>query len=73
MEEKVKILCEEIENKIQKTNDIKRLNDIKQEYMGKTGIITELQSGIKDAVDKKTYGMNVNLVRTTFNENYEIR
>ena len=49
------------------------LNNLKVEYMGKKGIITELQSGIKDATDKKEYGMQVNTVRTTFNENYEAK
>ena len=64
-------LCSEIEEKINNTNDLKSLNDLKQDYMGKKGIITELQNGIKDATDKKTYGMNVNKIRTCFNEAYE--
>jgi len=71
MIENIDNLCEEIKEKITKVSSIKELNDLKVEYMGKKGIITELQSGIKDAVDKKEYGMKVNKVRTTFNENYE--
>ena len=41
--------------------------------MGKTGIITQLQSSIKDVTneEKKEYGMNVNILRVCFNENYE--
>ena len=71
MKEKVENLCKEINEKISKVSNIQELNDIKVEYMGKKGIITELQSGIKEAKDKKEYGMQVNLLRTTFNENYE--
>ena len=73
MKEKVDILCREIEEKINSITTIKELNDLKVEYIGKKGIITELQSGIKDATDKKEYGMEVNRARTTFNDNYETK
>ena len=73
MKERIETLCSEIIEKIDKVNDLKELNDLKVEYMGKKGIITELQSGIKEASDKKEYGMLVNKVRTTFNESYEKR
>ena len=73
MEEKIEKLCKEIEEKISTVSDLKDLNDLKVEYMGKKGIITELQSGIKDAVDKKEYGIQVNKVRNVFNENYETK
>ena len=71
MKEKVNLLCKEIEKRIENVSNIKELNDLKQEYMGKKGIITELQSGIKEAIDKKEYGMLVNQARTTFNENFD--
>ncbi len=71
MEEKIKLLCSELKDAVSKAENINELNDLKVEYMGKKGIITELQSGIKDAVDKKEYGIQVNLARTTFNESYE--
>ena len=71
MKEKVEILCKEINEKVNSIQSIKELNDLKQEYMGKKGIITELQSGIKEATDKKEYGMQVNTVRNTFNEAYD--
>ena len=73
MQEKVEMLCKEIEEKISNITSLKDLTDLKAEYMGKKGIITELQSGIKDAENKKEYGMQVNLVRTCFNENYEAK
>ena len=66
-------LCKEIESKINNVSNIKDLNNLKVEYLGKKGIITELQSGIKDAVDKKEYGVKVNILRSTFNDNYENR
>ena len=69
----VEKLCSEIVSKIEKVDNVKDLNDLKVEYMGKKGIITDLQSGIKDAIDKKEYGMQVNKVRNTFNENYDTK
>ena len=71
MKEKVETLCKEINEKVNSIQSIKELNDLKQEYMGKKGIITELQSGIKEATDKKEYGMQVNTVRNTFNDAYD--
>ena len=57
----------EISNEISNVNDLKSLNEIKVLYLGKTGIITILQNGIKEAVDKKSYGMMVNDIRNHFN------
>ena len=53
MKEKVELLCSEIKESIAKAKTVNELNNLKVEYMGKKGIITELQSGIKDATDKK--------------------
>ena len=71
MKEKVESICNEIKEKISNISNIQDLNNIKTQYIGKKGIITELQNGIKDASDKKEYGMNVNTIRTCFNDNYE--
>ena len=71
MKEKVEMLCKEIEERISNVTSLKELSDLKVEYLGKKGIITDLQSGIKEATDKKEYGMQVNVVRTTFNDNYD--
>ena len=73
MKEKVEQLKDELLEKLENIKSIKELNDLKAEYMGKTGIISTLQSGIKDVPneEKKEYGMNVNILRTAFNENYE--
>ncbi|MDO4963453.1 MAG: phenylalanine--tRNA ligase subunit alpha [bacterium] len=70
MEENIEIIVKEIEGKINNIDNLKDLNDLKLEYMGKSGIITKMQSGIKDASNKKEYGMKVNTVRNTFNDLY---
>ena len=53
--------------------DMKRLNDLKVEYLGKSGHITELSKGMKDVPneEKKEYGMLLNELRELFNSNYE--
>ena len=70
-EEKAKLIMEEISKRFEKINDLKELNDYKVEQLGKKGKITELQAGIRDAVNKKDYGMLVNKVKNHFNELYE--
>ena len=73
MKEKVELLKKELLKKLESVKTLKELESLKAEYMGKTGIITNLQSGIKDVPneEKKEYGMNVNILRSAFNENYE--
>lgn len=70
-EEKVESIISEINTKLENVKEINELQLLKSEYLGKKGIITVLQSGIKEAVDKKSYGMMLNKVRTTFNDLYE--
>ena len=62
-----------IDKSIEKISNLKELNDLKVEYLGKSGVITELQSKIKEIPneEKKEYGMKVNEVRTHFNTLYE--
>ena len=74
MENKEEIIST-LTNKINEANDLKTLNDLKVEYLGKKGIITELQSKIKDIPneEKKEYGMKVNEVRNAFESNYDIK
>ena len=49
------------------------LNNLRVEYLGKKGIITELNSMIKDLPndEKKEFGKSVNELRTLFNTKYE--
>ena len=70
-EEKVESIISEINTKFENVKEINELQLLKSEYLGKKGMITVLQSGINEAVDKKSYGMMVNKVRTTFNDLYE--
>ena len=60
---------EELEN-IDNLND---LTEIKNKYLSKKGIITELSSNMKNIPneEKKEYGMLINEVRTTFNNLFE--
>ena len=62
------IIIKELNEKINNVKSIQELNDVKVEYTGKKGIITELQNGIKDAVDKKEYGMTLNEIKNAFND-----
>lgn len=61
----------EISEKLQNVDDLKSLNEVRMEYLGKNGIITNLQSKIKEVDDKKSYGMMVNDIRNHFNNLFE--
>ena len=65
-------LKKEIENLFKEDIDIKKLNDLKVLYLGKSGKITELSKLMKDIPneEKKEYGMLLNELRELFNNNY---
>lgn len=71
MNEELKI--KEISEKIENAKSLKEINDLKVEYLGKKGIITELQSKIKEIPneEKKEYGIKLNKIRNCFNTLYE--
>lgn len=73
MQEKIETLKNELTAKFANVKNIQELNDLKVMYMGKKGVITELNNGIKEVApeEKKEYGMLVNSVRVLFNENFE--
>ena len=62
----------EIEKDLESVNDLKNLSELHIKYLSKKGIITELNSKIKDVPNdkKKEFGMGVNSLRTYFNEKY---
>ena len=62
----------EIEKDLESVKDLKELNELHIKYLSKKGIITELNSKIKDVPKdkKKEFGMEVNSLRTYFNEKY---
>ena len=68
--EKIK---KQIEKEINSISNINELRELKVKYLGKKGIITELNSKIKDIPKegKKEYGIKVNEVRTLFNDLFE--
>ena len=70
---KIEEVKELLEKDLKEINDLKVLNDLRVKYLGKTGIITELNSEIKNVAneDKKEFGMKVNELRTIFNDYYE--
>ena len=53
--------------------DLNRLNELRVEYLGKKGYITELNACIKDLPneEKREFGKNVNELRNLFNSKYE--
>ena len=53
--------------------DMKVLNDLKVKYLGKKGLITELNSEIKNVPneEKKEFGMMVNELKNMFNQFYD--
>ena len=62
-----------IEEKTSNIDTLEKLNDLKVDFLGKKGIITEYQSMIKDIPneEKKEFGMKVNEVRSLFNTKYD--
>lgn len=62
-----------INTKMSNVNNMQELNDLKIEFLGKKGIITEANSAIRNIPneEKKEYGMKVNDVRNLFNTLYE--
>ncbi len=71
--ESVNEVKKQLEEDIKNVSNISELNDLKVKYLGKKGLITELNQKIKDIPneEKKEFGMCVNEVRNSFNEFYE--
>ena len=63
----------DIDLDISNVQSLKDLNDLKVKYLGKKGIITELNSKIKDLPneEKREYGQRVNEVRNYFQSLYD--
>ena len=71
--DKIKELMEQINGVFAGDLTLEKLNDLKVEYLGKKGYITELNACIKDLPNesKKEFGMKVNELRNLFNTKYE--
>ena len=68
--EEVKMILLNDEEKVTNLNE---LNDLKVKYLGKKGLITELNSEIKNVPneEKKEFGRKVNEIKELFNNFYE--
>lgn len=71
--ETINKLKKEIENIFEDNLNLQKLNDLKVEYLGKSGKITELSKGMKDVPneEKKEYGILINELRTLFNNKFD--
>ena len=70
---KIKEIRECLDKDLVEIKDIKVLNDLKVKYLGKKGLISELNSSIKDIPneEKKEFGIKVNELRNRFNDFYD--
>ena len=73
MKDKVNAIKKEYEEKISGITSIKILNDVRVEYLGKQGKITELSKMMRDVPNdqKKEFGMLVNEVRSFVTESLD--
>jgi len=73
MKDKVNAIKKEYEEKKSSITSIKTLNDVRIEYLGKQGKITELSKMMKDVPNdqKKEFGMLVNEVRNFVTESLD--
>jgi len=71
--EQIKQIQTNVEEELKVVTNLDELNEVKNKYLSKKGIITELSSNMKNIPneDKKEYGMLINEVRNTFNTLYE--
>ena len=69
MKEEIKKVKEELVEKLKNVNSIKELNDLKVEYLGKKGPITEISSKMRDlsSDEKKEVGILLNDLRNEAN------
>ena len=73
MKDKVNAIKREYEEKISGITSVKTLNDVRVEYLGKQGKITELSKMMRDVPNdqKKEFGMLVNEVRNFVTESLD--
>ncbi len=68
-------LLETINKEVSNASSMNELNDLKVKYMGKKGIISELNAKIKEIPneEKKAYGEKMNELKNGFNDAYETK
>ena len=62
-----------LDEDLKEMSDLKTLDDLRVKYLGKKGLITELNSEIRNVPneEKKGFGMKVNELRNRFTEFYD--
>ena len=73
MQEKINNLRTEIKEKLENTNTLKELTELKNIYLSKKGPITELMSHMKDLdnEEKKEFGKIMNEFKTDINNSFD--
>ena len=71
--DKIKEVLDLLKREESQVSSSKELEDFKVKYMGKKGLITQLQLGIKEASDKKAYGIELNALKNSFLEFYDAK
>lgn len=68
-------MLEDIKEKIKKVANINELYNLKLEYLGKKGLITEMMASLKELTieQKKIEGQKINEIKKIFNEIYKAR
>jgi len=71
--EKIEEIRKMLEEESKKIDNLNKLNDLKVKYLGKKGMITELNAEIKNVPneEKKEFGQSVNSLREEFVNFYE--
>ena len=70
MQEKIKEIKQELQAKMEQVTTLNQLNDLRVEYLGKKGTITELSNLMKEipVEEKKAFGSLLNTIKTEANE-----
>lgn len=70
---KIRIIEDELNNKIELINNLKSLNDVRVEFLGKKGKITELSTLMKDLPieEKKEFGKKLNELRSKVETSFD--
>ena len=64
-----------LQEKLSEIKNINGLNELKSEYLGKNGIVSNLTSKLSDLTleEKKTYGAKINIIKNQVNELIDLK
>lgn len=72
MKSRVEEIKEKFKKQIEDVKSLKELSDLKIEYLGKKGSVTDLSSLMKEVENKKEFGMILNDLRLNINEKIDL-